>query len=126
MLLSRIQALLNHTLSVKDFKQEILDEIREYEQAHLKKESNIPIYLDDDISQLSLDEDNLKFLCDQYLSARLNKWEINYIVEAIFLSENIVFCSEEIEDAFFSLADPSYFDLIDDEYIKSILNSIDN
>lgn len=126
MQLSEINKLFSQEISLNVFKKSIESEVSEYKQSLIKKGSSSPIILNEDIETLVLSESNVKFLCDAFLQSLIDKWEINYLVEGLLLTEKVSFENEKVKNAFFSFADPEYYELIDEEYVRDILEDFGN
>jgi hypothetical protein len=60
-------------------------------------------------------------LCRAFLNRELNQEEIAYIVDAMLLSEHVIFESEQLEDLFFSLTDPVANGELTDDVVRSML-----
>lgn len=122
MLLSHINRFFNKNISLEQFKKEVELEIFEYKKGLEKKGSSTPIFLKEDIQSLLVKEEDVTFLCELFILGKLDKWQLNYIAEALLLSERIEFENNKIEDALLALSDPEYYNLINVEFVKDILN----
>jgi hypothetical protein len=124
MLISRIKELFNLDLSLEDFKKEIEREVSEYKKSLDKKGSSSAIFVNADIKSLLIKKEDIKLLCDAFLSDKLDKWELNYICEAILLSENIILEKKKVKDALLALTDSEYFKLINREFVKDVSEEV--
>jgi hypothetical protein len=126
MVLSEISKLLNKEITLDGFKERIKKEISEYKRSLDKKGSSSPIFLNEDLQDLVIGEIDIKFLCEAYLQNKLDKWELNYIAEALLLSDKIIFKNGKVEEVLLALTDSEYFELISTEFVKSILEDLNS
>jgi len=125
MQLSKIGRLLKQELNVADFKEELGSEISSYKNSLSKKGSSQPIILNEDLQQLQVGGSDIQIICKAYLEGILNKWELNYIAEALLLSSKISFTDDKAEKALYSLSDPEFFELITDDYVRQIIKDLE-
>jgi DNA integrity scanning protein DisA with diadenylate cyclase activity len=124
MFLSRINDLFKQKITLEDFQKEIENEIVVYRVELGKKGGSSSIQLNEDIKNLLVKEQDIKLLCNAFLSNRLNKWELNYIGEGLLLSEKIDFENDKVKEALLAIADPEYYKLVNAAYIKDILGEM--
>lgn len=124
MLLSAIQAFFNGNTKLYDFKKEIETEIIEYKKNLSKKGGSSPIILNEDLNSLLINKKNVIFLCEAFLNGNLNEWELNYIAEALLLSERIIITDNSVNEALLSITDPEYFKSVNHKYIEEVLNNL--
>jgi hypothetical protein len=121
MQLSRIEAFFHENISFGEFKNDIGEEVSRYKIALDKKGGSSSIFLDQDINVLYLQRRDVKYICDAFLRGQFDKWEINYLAEALMLSQKVEFLDDATKDALFDLADPEFFRLISVDYVEAII-----
>lgn len=84
---------------------EISNEVQEYSIALKKKGSSSPVYLSGDGLTIITSQNVLKLL-DAFHTNALKEIELNYIVDALVLSDELLIESEAVEDVLHSLTDP--------------------
>lgn len=124
MLLSKIKELFSYHTTLRDFKKNIESEIHQYEKNLAKKGSSSPILLTEDIQSINIRSQDVKFICEAFLNSQIDKWELNYLAEGIMLSERSHFENDAVKEAFDSLTDPEFFQLVSARYIKQILDDL--
>jgi hypothetical protein len=105
---------------VSRLKELISEEVREHQNLMKKKGASAPVYVIEDC-HLSATGTELSILCRAFLNRELNQEEIAYIVDAMLLSEHVIFESEQLEDLFFSLTDPVANGELTDDVVRSML-----
>ena len=105
MTLSNIREMLSGVLSFKDFKQSIIEEMKEYSSLSRINGKSMPVYLTEDVD-LSIGKKELRVLCEAFLKDELSELEINYVADALLLSNRVLFESEDISDCIGYLTDP--------------------
>lgn len=122
--LSDISSFFADKLNVLQFKSIISPDVMNYEKALLKIGGSSPVYLTEDLAVLKVGIKDVKRLCENYLIGVLNEHEVNYIAEALLLSDKIVFENDLVEEALLALTDVDYFKNVSSQYIQSILKNI--
>ena len=105
MRLSHIKSTLNGELSFEELKVILSKEMTDYLSGRGEKGKSRPIYLDEDTG-LFFGEDDLQILVKAFLNGSLNEYEINYIADAILLSNRVEFENEGVADRLGYLTDP--------------------
>lgn len=105
MKLSTIKLALSGEISTDVLRMEMQDEMSEYKAMANLKGSTMPVYVNEDM-EVKIGENDLKALCTAYLKEKLTELEINYIVDALQLSNKVSFESEELFDRISYLTDP--------------------
>jgi hypothetical protein len=105
---------------VSRLKELISEEVREHQHLINKKGASAPVYVIEDC-QVNVTSGELSILCNAFLNRELNHGEIAYIVDAMLLSEHVIFESEQLEDLFFSLTDPVANGELTDDVVRSML-----
>lgn len=124
MSLSEIYQLLHKEITLNSFKKSIEKEISNYKVSLQKKGGSNPIFLHEDLQDLIISEVDIRFLCEAFLQNKFDEWELNYIAEALLLSDKVTFENDKVEEALLTLTDSEYFKLIDTEFIESILEDL--
>jgi len=122
MKLSDIKLMLNGILSFKDFKLNIFEEMTEYSSSSSIKGKSMPVYLTEDID-LAIGENDLKVLCEAFLKDELSEAEINYVADALLLSNRVFFEDEHVADRIGYLTDPEINGHLTKEVVRDILES---
>ena len=92
-------------ISTDVLRMEMQEEIGEYKAMANLKGSTMPVFVNEDI-EIKIGENDLKVLCLAFLNEKLTELEINYIVDALQLSNMVSFESEELFDRISYLTDP--------------------
>jgi hypothetical protein len=109
-------------ISPLDLKNTIEAEGRQFESALKKRGGSAPIYLTEDLeSPYTITRDHFKELCHGYLQNIFEEIHLNYIADAVIMSENFYFQNEEINDLFLGISDPVLNGPLNTEYINSLL-----
>jgi hypothetical protein len=124
MRLSRINGMLERQIGIDDFRAEIAPEISEYRRLLEKKSTSCPIYPDEDLHELLISPAHVIQVGNAFIENRIDKWELNYIADAIMLSSKVIFEDDRTEEAVLSLADLDYFSLIDRDYVAEIIKGL--
>lgn len=124
MYLSKLIDYFEHRITSSDFKEYLKGEISEYKNGHIKTGSSTPIYLQEDTSDLNVTTKNIQDLCIAYLNNEFSEWELNYVCEALLLSNKIVVTDKKIENALMALTDSEYFRLISKNYVEGIIQEL--
>jgi hypothetical protein len=125
MQLTKIYNFFKGKIVTEDFKKHIDTEVANYKQSLNKKGNSSPIYLNEDLDNFQINEDDIRILFISFLQNKLDKWELNYVAEALMLSEKISFNNGTTKDAILSLVDPEYFKLINTKFVQEILDKLD-
>lgn len=125
MQLSKISQLFKQEISIRDFKEAIAGEISNYKNSLKKKGGSQPIILNEDLQHLEVSGPDIKIICKAYLEGIIDKWELNYIAEAILLSSTITFTDDRSESALYALSDPEFFELLTDNYVRQIIKDLE-
>jgi hypothetical protein len=121
--LSKLHDFLEGKLTASEFSKEIKNEVAEYKEALKILGKSSPIYLNEDI-QIEIGKTELGKLCQVFLSKKLNEYEISYITDALLLSNNIIFESEQIEELLELLTDPEINGTLTNEKVEEILAQV--
>lgn len=97
MLLSSIIKLIHSEISTSDFKNEISEEVKNYENLSKKKGATNPIFLKEDIKYFFTESD-IGLLEKLIRTNKLNEFEGSYIADAILLSSQTDFTNESLID----------------------------
>ena len=90
----------------EDLKKSINKEVTDYKRQLSKKGASSEIILEADID-LYLTKAHISELCSRYFDDGLSEYELYYIVDALFLSENVSFENERLLDLTETMTDPS-------------------
>ncbi|MGV3460160.1 MAG: hypothetical protein ACO1N9_06865 [Flavobacterium sp.] len=105
MKLSQIKNLLSHSLPICDFKLAISQEMSEYVSKEKIKGSTRPVYLQEDIN-IYIGSSEAIFMLNAFIKSELSILEVNYIVDALLMSENVKFESETFLEELETMTDP--------------------
>lgn len=92
MLLSSLMKLSDLEISVRQFREEIKDEVANYKKLLSKKGVSIPISLEEDIDLSCID---IKRLLSVIRTAEFDKYECSYMADALTLSESFSILGED-------------------------------
>ena len=81
----------------------------------------MPIYLTEDID-LSIGKKEFIVLCESFLNDELSELEINYVADALLLSNRVLFEDENISDYIGYLTDPEINGHLTKNDVNNILN----
>jgi hypothetical protein len=109
----------NH-ISAKQLSENIKSEISEFEKALKIKGGSAPIYIIEDV-QLPVGKKDILVLCQSYIDDTLTEIEVNYIVDALSLSENVSFESEDLFDVVVTMTDPEVNGPLTKKVVSDIL-----
>lgn len=104
MKLSSIKSGLYGELPYKDFKMIVAKEIGEYLSGRNERGRSRPVYLEEDV-ELYIGESDFNTLCKAFLNDSLKEAELNYVADAILLSNRVTFTSEDVYDRIGFLTD---------------------
>lgn len=124
MKLSKLKDLFENKMSLEDFKKEIEREIITYKNQSKEIGRSVSIYIIEDIENFVIKKEHILFLCDAYLNEILDRWQLNYISEAIAFCDYIIFDSEKTSLAIEFLTDPEFNRLISDEFILKVVSEL--
>ncbi len=122
MKLSNIKSVFLGNMSLDAFKSSMQDEMKEYILLKSKRRSSMPVYLIED-GALTIGEKELRVLCEAYLNKDLNEMELNYIADALLLSNKVEFEEDEIADRIGYLTDPEINGHLTDEIVLEIMSA---
>lgn len=120
MKLSNIGSMLAGTSSFQDFKQSIFEEVKQYNSLSKIQGESMPVYLTEDVD-LSIGKKELLVLCEGFLNNELSELEINYVADALLLSNKVLFENENISDCIGYLTDPEINGHLTENAIHDIL-----
>lgn len=98
-------AYLNNKMEFKEWENYLRDELDFYKKGLKKQGSSIPIRYDGDCQEIIIGKEQIRKLCNDFRNGIIDEYFIGYISDALLLSENSVFESEEIRDTFESLSE---------------------
>ena len=107
-------AYLNNKMEVSNWKLCLQEELDSYKIGLKKLGSSIPIKYDGDTEKIFIGYKEIKKLCDDFRNGIIDEYFISYVADALLLSENSVFESEEVKDKF-----ESFSEIIGREDIKT-------
>lgn len=110
----------NGELAYENLKLLLSKEMGEYLSGGKERGKSQPVYLDEDID-LFVGKRDLNVLCEAFLNGFLNEPEINYIADAILLSNRVVFESESVSDHIGFLTDPEINGSLSKEVVKKLI-----
>jgi hypothetical protein len=90
---------------MKEFRTKIHEEIEQYKSGFKEVGRNIPVFRNED-AELNFGENELKILCIAYIRDELDEIEVNYIADALLLSNRVIIENENIADRLGYLTDP--------------------
>ena len=122
MTLSDLRSVLAGLTSFKDFRVKLFDEMKEYKSASHISGKSMPVYLIDNIDLL-IGKNELKALCEAFLNDELSESEINYVADALLLSNRVSFVDEDISDRIGYLTDPEINGHLTKDIVRGILTS---
>lgn len=105
MKLTLIKNLFSRKLSKIEFKEIVSQEMIEYISKWKNRGSSRSVYLVED-TEVYIGGQEAIFLLDSFIKTELSILEINYIVDALLLSEKVKFESEEFLEEFETMTDP--------------------
>lgn len=120
MKLTDIKLVLNRTLPFNDFRLGLSEEMKEYRSWANVQGGTMPVYLIEDIN-LTIGENELKVLCEAFLNDELSEIEINYVADALLLSNKVSFENERVSDGIDSLTDPEINGHLTKDVVRGIL-----
>lgn len=121
---SLLKELFEDKVDLASFKHNIYEEVRAYKQKLEENGRSTIINVVEDIVKFNIRNEDLILLADFYLSGSLNSWELNYIAEAISLSENIYYANNAVENAVEALSDSEFYKLISPNFITKIVGDL--
>ena len=121
---SLLKELFENKVDLTSFKHTIDEEVRVYKQKLEEKGRSTIIHVVEDIANFDIKNEDLILLANFYLSGSLNTWELNYIGEAISLSENIYYANDAVQNAVEALSDPEFYKLISPNFITKIVGDL--
>jgi hypothetical protein len=124
MKLSEIENLNSEKITPAFFRSSIGDEIKTYKGKINKSGASAPIILEEDLKNLTINEQAVVFLCSAFLEKKLDEWEINYVAEALLLSQKVSVANERVEDALMALIDAEYFRHVNRAYFESVVKAL--
>ncbi|MBS1600829.1 MAG: hypothetical protein JST75_21595 [Bacteroidetes bacterium] len=89
--------MLTDSISIEQFREKIGDEVERYKSNYKKKGISNPIYLTEDI-QFAMQEKDMDRLDEMVRLSKLSTFEASYIADALLLSNNVIFESDQIMD----------------------------
>lgn len=124
MKLSELKRALLGLFPIDTFESTIDKEVNNYKSSLKIKGTSTPIYLIED-DRLFVGKNELKKLCSLYLSGGLSEGHLNYIVDAILLSNNVDFENEDIKEQIELLTDPEINGSLSPETVNQILDGLE-
>lgn len=89
-----------------ELKERIGDRVSEFKKALSKKGASAPLQIETDGELFIVENEQIRRLCDDYLSEILTEFDVDYLASALELSADFVFASKGVEKAIFLLANP--------------------
>jgi len=106
--LSNLMSFFEESMSAEEFAQIINNEVDIYKKACSKVGASAEVMFFDNANQkIEIDKKRLLLICCSYLNDALTEWDIYYICDALLLSEQIIFLSEDIREAIEEMTDPT-------------------
>ena len=96
---------LNGLISAEELNSLISDEIIAFRKNLLIKGKSAQIIFYGDSERTNITKNHLRVICSDFLAGTSNEYFVSYIVDALLLSENSRFESEEIRERFEMLTD---------------------
>ena len=124
MLLTEIKNVFNQRIPLDEFRKGVESEIVEYKKCLNKKDGSSPVYLNADMDYLLIKKEDVRFLCESFLNSNLDKWELNYLSEGLLLSDHVTFENPKVEDAFWAFTEVDFFKLVNQQYIRRVLEDL--
>src|SRR5688572_15340251 len=115
--LSYIKSVFIGKSSLKEGKENISAEIKEYISSSREKGKTMSVYLAEDID-LSVGENELRILGEAFLNDELTALEISYIADALLLSNRVIFENEDVADRMGYLTDAEINGPINKEVVR--------
>ena len=120
MKLSFIQSFLVGKVPYEALKLTLSKEIDEYKSSAKEKGKTMPVYVDEDTDILFAHAD-LNALGDAFLNGELDEIELNYLADALLLSNRVKFESDQISDKLGYFTDPEVNGQLTKEIVAEIL-----
>jgi hypothetical protein len=98
-------AYLRNKMDFENWKLCLQEELDFYKIGLKKLGSSIPIRYDGDNEKISIGQKEIKKLCADFRNGIIDEYFIGYVADALLLSENSVFETEEIKDKFESFSE---------------------
>ena len=114
---------LSNKMDFQNWKPYLQEELNFYKIGLKKLGSSIPIRYDGDNEKVFIGEIEVKKLCSDFSHGVIDEYFIGYIADALLLSENSVFESEEIKDKFETFSEIIVRQDIKAEYFFQLLCS---
>ncbi len=92
----------------------------------MKKGTSVPIYFDPGNMEIVVGAKEATKMCDGFLDGHFSEWDVNYICDALTLSEAISFSDETIREIIESMTDPEINGQINIEIVKNLKDVILN
>jgi hypothetical protein len=89
----------------------------------MEKGRSMPVTLLED-SELLMKNEFVSKLCISCLNQELASLEVQYIADAILLSENVAFPTKKLREILESLTDPAVNGLLIDERLRGVLTQL--
>ena len=93
-----LHSFLSDNSSAESLAEEIHDEVRAYKAAAEVKGSSMPVNMTG-YQNIHINIDEVVRLCDGYLSGVLTSWDVQYVCDALQMSERVTFHDEAVRDA---------------------------
>ena len=122
--LRRLVDFLRDEISVEDFLSEINSEVDDYRGGLHKRGASVPLYVTEDNFSYVVGRNDVKRLCELYMTGALSEWHLQYICNAIELAASLSTADEKVEDAVFQLASPEINFLLTTETVSSICGEL--
>jgi hypothetical protein len=123
MKLSDLRKFFESEASVDLFRKSIQNELRDYEKGSIQKGRSMPVTLVED-TELLMKNEFVSKLCLSCLNQELASLEVQYIADAILLSENVAFPTKKLREISESLTDPAVNGLLTEERLRGVLTQL--
>lgn len=123
MKISSLKEYFENKISVSSFEDLIHNELQDYVRGNLERGRSIPVTVIEDI-ELSVTNEYILKLCNDYKEGKLKELEVNYIADATLLSESIKFKNEKLFELVELLTDPAINGNLIEEVIEELINQL--
>jgi len=125
MKLTSISEFLSGKTTALQLKVQIEPDIAKYKNTVQKIGASSPIYLVEDLQNLIVGNKEVLRLCESYLNGDLNDYELNYIAEALLLSNKVEVQGDTAGNSLLVLTDVDYFKNVSPQYIQDVIDEIE-
>lgn len=122
--LSKLKGFFDGRVDQIVIKNSLLSEMDDYKRGNFERGRSKPVLLKED-TELFFHKESLRKLYLSFIECNFLEIEINYIADALLLSESTVFSSEDIKEKLEELTDPEINGRLTTERVQEMLKQLD-